>query len=87
MNPETEERIASQLTTLNELVKHLATKEDLLLIKTDFHKELHAQSWRVFILMIAQTSLILGAVYFMLGDIKNDLRDLRNRVAALPAKP
>jgi hypothetical protein len=29
MTPELEERIAAQLTTLNELVKHLATKEEL----------------------------------------------------------
>jgi hypothetical protein len=29
MSPETEERIARQLTTFEELVKHLSTKEEL----------------------------------------------------------
>jgi hypothetical protein len=63
-------------------LKHTATKEDMALLRADLHKELHAQSWRFFLLMLAQTGLILGAVYFMLGDVKSDLREIRNRLSA-----
>jgi hypothetical protein len=38
MGSELEERIAAQLTTLNELVKHLATKEELQSSQVELHK-------------------------------------------------
>jgi hypothetical protein len=63
-------------------LKHTATKEDMALLRADFQKEMHAQSWRFFLLMLAQTGLILGAIYFMLGDIKNDIREIRSRLPA-----
>jgi hypothetical protein len=62
MTPETEERISQQLTTLNELVRHLATKAEL-------HQELHALTWRFLGLTVAQTGLILGAMYYMLTHV------------------
>jgi hypothetical protein len=49
MTPETEERIAHQLTTLNELVKHLATKEELQKLRVEM------------ILWIIGTNLAVGA--------------------------
>jgi hypothetical protein len=44
-------------------IRHLATKADL-------HQELHALTWRFLTLMVAQTGLILGAMYFMLTHLK-----------------
>lgn len=48
-------------------ISHLATKADL-------HKELHALTWRFITLfvtvMLAQTGLILGAMYYMLEHRK-----------------
>ena len=41
-------------------ISHLATKAEL-------HKELHAQTKFFVTLMIAQTGLILGAMYYMLS--------------------
>ena len=69
MSPETVERIIA----MAEQLKRFATKEEL-------HKELHALSWRFFGLMVAQTILILGASYFLLSDIKSDIRDIRTRL-------
>jgi hypothetical protein len=59
------------------------TRSDLKELETKLHKELHALSWRFFILMIAQSALILGAVCFMLSDVKSDLRELRTAVSHL----
>ena len=60
-----------------------ATKLDLELLRTEMHKELSNMTrWIVTILAI-QTTVILGAVYFLLGDIKADLRDLRAKIPAL----
>jgi hypothetical protein len=49
MTPETEERIANQLTVLNELVKHLATKEELQRLRVEM------------ILWIIGTNVAVGA--------------------------
>jgi hypothetical protein len=40
----------------------------------------NAQTWRFFGIMAA---LILGGMYFLLSDIKKDIREIRNRVAEL----
>jgi hypothetical protein len=45
-------------------IRHLATKADL-------HQELHALTWRFLTLLVAQTGLILGAMYFMLTHLKS----------------
>jgi hypothetical protein len=61
--------------------KHVATKEDL-------HKELHAQTRQFVTWMGVMTVTILSGVYFFLNfslsDIKNDVREIRNRITALP---
>lgn len=41
-------------------ISHLATKAEL-------HKELHLLTWRLLGLLTAQTTLILGAMYYMLS--------------------
>jgi hypothetical protein len=60
--------------------KHVATKEDL-------HKELHAQTRQFVTWMGVMAVIILGGVYFFLNfslsDIKNDIREIKNRVTAL----
>ena len=50
MTPETEERISRQLTTFEELVKHLATKEELQKLRADM------------ILWIIGTNVTIGGV-------------------------
>jgi hypothetical protein len=63
--------------------KHVATKADL-------HKELHAQTRQFVTWMGVMTVVILGGVYFFLnfalGDIKNDVREIRNRLPATQTK-
>jgi hypothetical protein len=49
MTPETEERISRQLTTFEELVKHLATKEELQRLRGEM------------ILWIIGTNVLVGA--------------------------
>jgi len=49
MTPETEERISRQLTTFEELVKHLATKEELQRLRVEM------------ILWIIGTNLLVGS--------------------------
>lgn len=56
----------AQLVTKSELqaeLAHVATKAEL-------HKELHLLTWRFLGLLIAQTGLILGAMYYMLSHSK-----------------
>jgi hypothetical protein len=50
-------------------LSQFATKADLahLATKAELHKELHLLTWRFLGLMIAQTGLILGAMYYMLS--------------------
>jgi len=50
MTPETEERISRQLTTFEELVKHLATKEELQKLRAEM------------ILWIIGTNIAVGSV-------------------------
>jgi hypothetical protein len=59
----TPEEIESEL-------KVVATKLDFLATKAELHQELHALTWRFLGLMIAQTGLILGAMYYMLTHVK-----------------
>lgn len=71
-------------------LKYVATKEDLALLKADMHHELHAQTrqlvtWMVS-WMIGVVVIILGGVYFMLSDIKNDIREIRNRLPVASSK-
>jgi hypothetical protein len=47
-------------------MKHLATKEGLEGVRTEFHQEMHKQTWRIIQIIIAQTALIIGAMYFMI---------------------
>jgi hypothetical protein len=54
-------------------LKHVATKEDL-------HKELHAQTRQFVTWLLGMVVIILGGVYFLLSDIKNDIREIRNRL-------
>lgn len=77
MTPETEERIVGELVALTEQLKHFATKEEL-------HKELHAQTRQFVTWLGLATAIILGGVYFLLSDVKNDIREIRTRIAALP---
>ena len=69
----TPEQIEAQL-------KHVATKEDL-------HKELHVQTRQFVTWMGVMVVIILSGVYFFLNfslsDIKNDVREIRNRLPAL----
>jgi hypothetical protein len=51
--------------------------------KADLHKALHAQSWRFLGLMGLQTAILLSAGYYLLSDIKADVREIRNRVGEL----
>ena len=48
--------------------------------KLDLQKAMYDLTWRLIGLIGIQTVLILGAVYFLLGDIKADLRDERSRI-------
>ena len=59
--------------------------KDSLATKIDLHKELHAQTWCFFGIMGLMAALILGGMYYMLGDIKGDIREIRNRVAEFKA--
>jgi hypothetical protein len=43
----------------------------------------NAQTWRFFGIMGLMAALILGGMYFLLSDIKKDIREIRNRVAEL----
>ena len=58
-----------------EAKEQLATKEDL-----------HSLTWRFLGLMGLQSALILGATYFLLTDVKNDLREIRTRLSTLSSK-
>jgi hypothetical protein len=58
-------------------LKQVVTREEL-------HKELHAQTRQFVTWMGLATAIILGGVYFLLSDVKNDLREIRTRIAALP---
>ena len=64
-----ESEITRQLTTFEELVKHLATKEELLLLRVEMHK-LHTQ----LILWIIGSNLTVGggllAVMLYLHNLK-----------------
>jgi hypothetical protein len=57
---------------------------DELCTKADLHKELHAMTRQFVTWMGVMTVIILGGVYFFLSfalsDIKNDIREIRNRV-------
>jgi hypothetical protein len=53
------------------------------LTRADLHKELHAQTWRFFGIMGLMAALILSGMYYLLNDIKGDVREIRNRVAEL----
>jgi hypothetical protein len=57
MSPETESNIVRQLTTFEELVKHLTTKEETALLKVDLEKFRTA-----LILWIIGTNIAVGAV-------------------------
>ena len=58
MTPETEERISRQLTTFEELVKHLATKEELQKLRVEM------------ILWIVATNIAVGGgiVWYITGQ-------------------
>jgi hypothetical protein len=60
---------------------------DELCTKADLHKELHAMTRQFVTWMGVMTVIILGGVYFFLSfalsDIKNDVREIRNRLPAL----
>jgi hypothetical protein len=45
-------------------IGHLCTKADL-------HQELHSLTWKFIGLMVAQTGLLLGAMYFMLTHLNH----------------
>jgi hypothetical protein len=72
---------AAQAEAIAESIAQVAGME--LATKSDLHKELHSLTWRLVGLMGVQTVLILGAVYFLLSDLKADLREIRTRVSAL----
>jgi hypothetical protein len=61
---------------------------DELCTKADLHKELHAMTRQFVTWMGVMTVIILGGVYFFLSfslsDIRNDVREIRTRVQALP---
>jgi hypothetical protein len=60
---------------------HQEAKEELA-TKADLHKELHSQSWRFAGVMGLMTAIILGAMYFLMSDIQNDMREIRTRLSA-----
>jgi hypothetical protein len=57
MRPQTEDRIIHQLTTFEELVKHLTTKEETALLKAEFQKFRFG-----LILWIIGTNIAVGGV-------------------------
>jgi hypothetical protein len=58
--------------------------KDELLTKREFHQELHALSWRFFMLIIGAAALQTTLVYFQFGDIRNDLREVRRQLEHHP---
>jgi hypothetical protein len=67
--------------TFKEAVKSNVLSKDMRAELTDLRRELHALSWLFFGFLIAQSILILGATYFLLGDLKSDIREIRTRLA------
>jgi hypothetical protein len=73
MSPEAEDKIIHQLTTFEELVKHLATKEELQKLRVEL------------IIWIIATNIAVGGglMWYMNGqfsDIKGDIREIRTHL-------
>lgn len=57
-----------------EQIEHLATREQLADLRAEFHKELgsfkYDLTWRMITILGIQTTVLLGAIYFMLEHWK-----------------
>lgn len=54
----------------SEQIEHLATREQLADLRAEFHKELGDLTWRMITILGIQTTVLLGAIYFMLEHWK-----------------
>jgi hypothetical protein len=59
--------------------------KDELVTKADLDKALGSLTWRFAGLLALTTALITGPMYYALNDIKNDMREIRNRIPATSA--
>ncbi len=81
MTPETEDKVIGQLTTLEEALKHLATKEDLAVLKGDtqkavadlraeMHKEFRGQTWKLVAAILPIYALLTVLIIALIPHLK-----------------
>lgn len=63
--PPMEARIAK----LEAIIPTLATKLDLADLRTDFHKEINNQTWKIITAMLTFGSILTAAVYFIAHNV------------------